>query len=271
MKKFNLFLIGALLCVIGLTSCLEGGNTTQGYALGVLDYSYSYTTPVMKTSYGNYYGPELTSMISSGNLEIGNCYYFQYTIDFDLPENSQEMVQTNGYYTVSVYPIAEAEKYYPNYYLTDTSAVLPNELPVSDIVSEDGPYGYAEDYLFITHVVNHLKDLDLHWDMSYNDGDDMITEESGKRHYNLFVRATASGDKDENKVTAEHLHFNAYYLRNFFESAARKEKDRLGSSYNTSSTFTVKFNYVSEISDDSKITWKSESVDNLYIAWFVPE
>jgi hypothetical protein len=269
MKKFSLFLVVALFCAIGLTSCLEGENKSQGYGIGVLDYSY--TTPVMKTMYDNFYGPELVSLIAQGTIELGGCYYFQYTIDYDLPENSKEMVELNGYYTVSIAPLAEAERFYPTSYLTDTLTVLTNELPVTDILlSEGGLFGYAENYLFVTHSVNHEKDLDVQWDMSYEDNDNVMTEENGKRQYNLFVRATSKTARDGSKATMEYPYFNAYYLRNFLETAARTEKDRLGASYNTSSTFTVKFNYVSGINEDSEITWQSKSVD-MYISMLVRE
>ncbi|MDR1114871.1 MAG: hypothetical protein LBL33_01715 [Tannerella sp.] len=270
MKKFNLFLVVALFCATGLTSCLEGENKSQGYDLGVLDYSF--TAPVMKTFSYAFYGPELVSLMAQGTLELGGCYYFQYTIDYDLPENSEEMVKLNGYYTVSIVPLAEAQRFYPNSYLTDTLTLLTNELPVADILlSEGGLFGYAENYLFVTHSVNHEKDLDVQWDMSYEDNDNVMTEENGKRQYNLFVRATSKTARDESKAAMEYSHFNAYYLRDFLESAARTEKERLGSSYNnTSSTFTVKFNYVSGINEDSEITWQSKSVD-IFISMLIQE
>jgi hypothetical protein len=256
----------ALIAVVSFTSCLEGNNTGTDYYVGVLDYSKNYTTPVMKTLYGDFYGPELNSLISSGNMDLGDGWYFQITCDWDLPENSSEMVAVNGYYTGSVYPIAKADKYYAAPYLTDTSEVMTGELPVSEILysGSNAIFGYAEGYLFITHAVNHDKDSKLNWDISYN-SDDMVTEENGVRSYNLFIRAVnSSGDDDENPGTNQY-HFNTYQLKAFLDRAAWNEKDKAG----INATFTVKFNFVSEIKE-SEITWKSTTT-GFPVSLFVSE
>ncbi|MDR0699934.1 MAG: hypothetical protein LBG28_12100 [Tannerella sp.] len=251
MKKLTLFLLITLVAVVSFTSCLEGDNTSTTYSVGVLDYSRNYTTPVMKTLSGDFYGPELNALITSGNMEVGECWYFQITYNSDLPENSPEMVEINGYYTVSIYPIAKADKYYAAPYLTDTSEVMTNELPVSEILYNNALVGYAEGYLFITHVVNHEADLRLDWNISY-DSDDMITEENGVRNYNLFIRAVKSTTGDDGKSGTNQSHFNAYQLKDFLDKAARNERDEAG----INATITIKFNYVSEIKE-SEIIWKS--------------
>jgi hypothetical protein len=268
MKKFSLFLVVTLFGFTGLTSCLKGGeNTRSGRYVGVLDYR-NFTTPVLKTPDGNFYGPELNSLITSGDMTIGDCCFFQFTFNMDLPENSAAMVDLNGYYTVTFQTILKADRFSAAPYLRDTSALLPDEFAISQVLSENDPFGYAEDHLFITHTASHEEDLTVDWDMSY-DGSNMMTEENGRRNYNLFVRATKA-DGDETKATAIQYHFNAYSnMKYFLESAARAEKEQLGSSYTATSTFTVKFNYVSAITD-GQITWSSKTMA-LYIALFVPD
>ncbi|MDR1382062.1 MAG: hypothetical protein LBJ47_11375 [Tannerella sp.] len=269
MKKFSLFLVVALFNFVGLTSCLENGdNKSTGEYVGVLELGRNYTTPVLKTLAGSFYGPELNSFVNEGKMQLGNCYYFQISYDMGLPENSEQMVELNGYYTVSVTGYAEASKQYANSYLTDTSAVLPGELAVKQAIYSDAPFGYAENYLFITHYLSHEKDLDVNWDLSF-DSENMMTEENGHRNYNVFIRATGA-DHDDSKTATEQLHFKAYQMGYFFESVARMEKERLGSSYTQTSTFTLKLNFASEIKDTG-ITWESQTVDNFYIAWFVPD
>jgi hypothetical protein len=266
MKKMTLFLLMTLIAVVSFTSCLEGNNTGTEYYVGILDYSKNYTTPVMRTLAGDFYGPELNSLITNGDMEFGDGWYFQITYDQDLPENSPEMVYINGYYTASIYPLVKADKYSAIPYLTDTSEVMTNELPVSEIlyVSNEAPYGYAEGYLFITHLVSHEQNLELNWNVSY-DRDDMITEVNGVRYYNLFIRATKSANGEEGASTTNLLHFNTYQLSDFFDVAARNERDKT----DINAAFTVKINYVSEIKE-SEIIWNSTTT-SFPVSLFVSE
>jgi hypothetical protein len=256
-----------LITVVSFTSCLESNNTMTAYYVGILDYSRNYTTPVMKTVYGDFYGPELNSLINSGDMDFGEGWYFQIIYDRDLPENSLEMVEINGYNTVSIYPMAKAVKYYATPYLTDTSEVMTNELPVSEILyyGYDALSGYAEGYLFLTHLVNHEAGSKLNWDISY-DSNDMITEENGVRNYNLFIRAVKSVGGDDEKSGTNQYHFNTYQLRDFFDRAARNERDEVGIN---ATSFTIKFNYVSEIKE-SEIIWKNATME-MPVSLFVSE
>jgi hypothetical protein len=271
MKKFSLFLIVVLFGFTGLTSCLKGGENTSTRAfVGVLDFGKNFTTPVLKTLYGDFYSSELNSLMSSGKLTKGDCCYFEITYNLDLPENSVAMVELNGYYTGTILTMAKADRFDASSYLRDTSEVLQDEIAVSQIISESNdPFGYVENYLYVTHIVSHEDDATLSWDMSY-DGGNIVTEENGKRNYNLFVRATKTGG-DDTKTKSNQYHFNAYNNTKYFlENAARMEKELLGSSYAaSSSTFTVKFNYVSGITDD-QITWNSKAMA-FYIAMFIPD
>lgn len=273
MKKLSTFLIAALITVLGLTSCLEGDNKESLYDLGVITYSSkNFMTPVVKTLWGEYYSPELNSYINQAKLDIGDYISFHYTIDHDLPENSAAMVEANGYRTVSITPLNIFEKQYTHPFLTDTALVKPNEVAVTDILYSGSvlSFGYAEGYLCMLHVIaNFERDVTVSWDMSYDGDKEIMSEESGRRYYNLFVRATANSEGDgKNKI--DYGASNAYHLRDFLERAAQEERDRLGSGYNSlSSAFYVKFNYVSEIKED-KITWADKSVQ-LPISLFVSE
>ncbi|MDR1222930.1 MAG: hypothetical protein LBL07_08655 [Tannerella sp.] len=258
MKKLSVFLVTALIALSGLTSCLKGDNTRSGYGVGILTYASNYSTLVIKTSFGNFYGPELNAYVTKGQLEIDEYYYFYYTMDYDLPENSTEMVNANGYYTVSISPGTRADKYYAMPVLTDTSAVMTDEIPVLDVLYADGPFGYAESYLCMTHIVSYEKDLTVQWDMSYDGSREIMSEVNGKRYYNLFLRATVSGS-NEGSTKTETAHFNAYRLREFLERAAMDEKSMPGY-VSGSSTFLVKFNYVSDIKED-QITWSYKSAE----------
>jgi hypothetical protein len=266
MKKLGMFWMVALAAVLSFTSCLKGSNNSTELHVGVISYTND-LKPVLKTIGGSFYGTELNAVVSKGELTYGDCCYFQVKVDWDLPENSAEMVRVTGYYVASIYVIAKADQYTAYPYLTDTSSVQVNEFPVVEMVSPDGPYGYAENFWMMTHKVKHEKGLMMHWDLSYN-GSEVVTEENGQRYYNMFVRATASGTGGGTTASDEY-YFNAYSANSFLERSAWEEKNKLGSNYTTGSTFTVRLNYVSDIKD-GKITWKTTDL-TLYIVMFVPE
>jgi hypothetical protein len=267
MKKLGMFLTVALAAVLSFTSCLKGGgNTSSRVYVGVISYTND-LKPVLKTMGGSFYGTELNASFSKGDLNFGDCCYFQATVDWNLPENSAEMVNVTGYYTASVNIIAKAEQYTANPYLTDTSSVQINEFPVGEIVSQEGPYGYAEGCWMMTQMVKHEKGLSLHWDLSYNSGE-VVTEENGQRYYNMFVRVTTSGTGSGNSASNQY-YFNAYNAKPFLERSALEEKNKLGSNYTSNSSFMVRLNYASEIKE-GKIIWKSTDIP-LYIIMFVSE
>jgi hypothetical protein len=262
----------ALVCIAGFTSCLENsGNRETGSTVGILgigDKSFNY---VIKTLGGDIYAPELTSYINAGKMSQGSGYYINYEIDYDLPENTLAMVTANGYYTVTLVSFVEAENSYLNYYLTDTSAVLPNEMAVlypTLFSDEGGVFGFSKGYIFMTPAVKRAEDQQMTWNLSYDEETMMPTEENGKRYYDLYLRATKKGDSDKT-TSSEYISLVAYNTGSYIERVANKEKELLGANYNQSSTFTLRIHYVSEIKDDDELVWKSQELPSYYIALFV--
>ncbi len=261
MKKISKYFVVILMSAIGLTSCLEGNNVSEGYAFGVLGYSNS--NLILKSTVGNVYSPSVNTM------DLGECYYFQYSYDADLPENASSVVEARGYSTISIL----AQKIIPSYYLstslTDTSEVMSGELVISKVY--DGS-SYIEGRFVISQYAKHASDLeysDVHWDLSYDYSTMMPTEGSdGKRYYDLFCRANAIKSSTKTKVDVQHI--NAYRVNNYLSNAAVKEKAALGGSYSaSSSTFTLRFNYISNIDENNNKTWSTTTTDIL-IANFLP-
>ncbi|MDR3250040.1 MAG: hypothetical protein LBT42_00035, partial [Tannerella sp.] len=265
MKKLSLFIVMTLMSVLWLTSCLEGSNVEQNVTIGVLDYGNTFE-PVLKTNGGNVYSPNLNTLIALQEMEIGGCYYFQYSLDRDLPENSANAVTANGYFTVTL--LSNPQKipqYYLSSYLTDTASVLPDEIAV--LSGCDG-MDYVERRLIMQHTVSHPSDFELNWSLSYDHSTMMPTEDNGQRYYDLFLRATVSkrGDKT---VASENTPVNAYNIDNYFEDVAYREKNLLGSSYNSStSKFNLRINYAAEIDDNQNIIWKSV-IKDIFIVQFL--
>ena len=264
MKRFGLYLTGLLLSVLCLTSCLKGSNVQEGWACGVLGVSKDMFTPVLKTQMGDFAASSLTSSLNKGEIYYGDCFLFYFRLDSDLPENAAKVFEMNGYYTITILQIDQIQKFYLNPGMTDIMTARPGEVPVTD-----GYYSgeYIDKYLFITQVVNQPSDLELYWFMNY-DEQNMMVEENNKRYYDLYIRATIKRESDKT-VKTDVAYLNAYDMQNYFQTAASMEKTYLGSSYNASSSkFTVRFNYVTSIDEETgDITWKSitEEID---IAWF---
>ena len=264
MKKLGLFLIASLFSVLCLTSCLEGSNIGENEDVGVLTYSSKSHTPVLKTRLGDFGGPSIDALYATSGM--GTCYIFYYRIDYDLPENTAGVVEANGYYTVSILACEEIDRYYMRHSLTDTTTLMYEEVPIlngcQNIIS------YVDDYLFLSHTVSQASDLQLDWDMSYDPLSMMPTEENGERFYDIFIRATKKNSSDKNKVDVTYI--RAYNVGSYIENIANKEKMLLGGNYyESSSKMKLRFNFISEIDSDDKITWKS-STQEIIISMILP-
>ena len=260
MKNFGLFLVASLISVFCLSSCLEGNSVSEGQAFGVLDIGDKTPRPVLSSTAGPFYSASLNS------LDLGGCYYVYYSLDSDLPENAPAVVEANGYYTVSILDYLEVPKYYLRSYLTDTSEVRYGEMPVLDAM---GVQAFVENNLFIIQTAKHPDDLELEWEMSYDDATMLPTIEGEKRYYDIFIRATKTNSSDG--TASDKQHINAYYFGNYLKIAADKEKTSLGSGYNASySKLPIRFNYVSEIKGDTALVWKNY-IWEPYVANFVSD
>jgi len=269
MKKNGLFLFVALLSVFCFASCIESDNVTEGRAVGVLNYSDNYTPVLISTIGPPVSATNIDALISRGDMSINNCYLFDYRFDMDLPENALNVATDRGYYTVTLGGIYEVPKFPMLPYLSDTSQVLPNEIAV--LSAYEGNSDYVEGYLFITQDVIQPSDLDVEWNMSY-DYETMMPYEGldGRRYYDVFVRAIKKNNSEKSTTTTRYL--NAYNMGGYLRSAAFAEKTSLGTSYNeSSSTFSLRFNFASEIDKDTEaITWKSHTIA-VSIAQFLEE
>ena len=268
MKKICLYLTGLFLSVFLLTSCLEGSNVREEIGYGLLDWGGSNgMTPVLKSSMGFFSGSSVISLFNNGAMDIGGCYVYYFRIDYDQPENAASIVDLNGYQTVTILDYGELSKYNVSSYLYDITQLLPSEMP---LVKACNGLDYVLGYLFISHTVNHPEDWKLTWEMSYDYASLMTPMEgNGNRYYDLYLRARVQtpGEKTS-KVETQYT--NVYYMGDFLSLAASNERSKLGGSYSESSSqFTVRFNYISELDEEmNTMTWKNDEV-SFYVAEFL--
>ena len=267
MKKIGLYLTSVLLSVF-LTSCLGGSNISEGVGYGVLDWGGSTgMIPVLKSSYGFFSGSSVMSLFNTGAMEMGGCYAYYYRIDYDQPENSSSIVEANGYQTVTILNYGELSKYSVIPHINDITQVLPDEIP---LVKACNGLDYVLGYLFLSHTVNHPEDWKLTWEMSYDYSTlTTPTEENGKRYYELYIRARVESKSDKTS-NIQNDYSNVYSMGDFFTLAASNERTLLGTSYSESnSQFNIRFNFVSDLNEETNsITWSSDVVP-IYIAGFL--
>lgn len=271
MRKISSYFVILLFSVIGFTSCLDGNNESTGAVIGVLDYSSgtSGLTCVLKTDDVNYYCPGLNSEFAAGNIAIGDCLYLYFTIDYDLPENTTSMIEANGFATVTMNGYVKFDKYYTNSFLSDTTSVWFDEIPVVGAYTTEGIFGFYDNYMFITHVINQPENIELSWDLSYDAETMMPTEVDGVRYYDLYLRATKANTSTG--TSKQRGYGVAYYMGYFMQTAATREKAALGSAYDAySSAFKVRIHYVSEIKNETEFVWSTQEI-NLSVAAFLSQ
>jgi len=250
MKKWSLILTSAVLWITAMsvcTSCLDGGkNTRSDYTIGIVRFDTKTFRNVLDIpdSQGTvaFYSPAFE------NMQEGACCYVLFELDLNAPENDPTVLQANGYYTVVISYKEEIDRYSMSSYLTDTTTALPDETAiVSPVYSV---LGYMNGVLFVIHQLKKPSDQRTSWNLSY-DPQNMMLDESGKHVYNVYLRATVRIPSTKSPEDSSEL--CAYDMKYFMESVAQKEKDA------GSSTFYIRYNYASEITDEA-VTWSSSDL-----------
>ncbi len=246
MKEMNKTMawIAAALLLTCATSCLEGGsNSVESDTVGIIRRESKEGKMVMDNPfpYGPFYSPSLSK------LNDGACVLVHFTLDRDAAENSSTIVRSRGYSTVTISALAEISKYriarFSDPGAPDTGKVLKDEVPIKNPVNLIR--GYVRGYLFVEHVLNQPSDQRNEWYLTYNPKAEP-TVVMNTRIYDIYLRTTKQ--TAGTKTAVDMAYNNAYYIKNYLEEIARKEK---ASGYNE--TFRVRFNYVSDIKNNTPV------------------
>jgi hypothetical protein len=211
--------------------------------IGIVRFDTKTLRNVLDVFGGTFYAPQFETM------QEGACCIFVYELDFNAPENDMAMLQANGYYTVTISYKEDIDKYSLSSVMTDTTTVLPDETAVIDPASNT--LGYLKGILFMAHQLKKASDQRETWHVSY-DPQATAKEENGRQIYDVYLRTTVRVSSV--KTQEDGYDLCAYDLQYFMESAAQKAKSA------GNATFSVRFNYVSEISDDA-LTWKYKDME----------
>lgn len=260
MKKF---LLGGLLtvCTLLMTSCLgEGSNQSTGYAFGIVEYSQKAGGYVFNV--GDTYPFYSAEMATNSSIYPGDCCYFYYEYDADIPANAD--VATTGYVTVTMSPsyYTTITDYYVNSGVIDTATYIPSpsELPIVKIEPLSSGYIWSiiDNYLFLPTYHEGLTGAKQTYSLTF-DSEQTPETSTGENVYNLYLSTTLTSAGTS--PTVNEIKVNAFNISPVVNSVGQLEK-AAGKSY-----FKFKINYVSSLTDDnSKATWASSDVATYYFA-----
>jgi hypothetical protein len=240
---------------VTLSSCLEGGgNSVRNQTAGVVRLDLNTFKNVLDISaYESFYSPAFS------NMDEGTCCFIYYELDYELPENSANVITANGYYTVTILDKVEVDRY-PLLPTADTSGIaLPNETP---LIAPAQVSGYVKGILFLAHQLKSPEDQKTEWQLSYDWQNPYISEEGGNI-YDVYLRAIVR--VSSTKTSEERYESCAYDMKTFLESAAQREKSL------NKDLVSLRFNYVSEIREDGTVVWSKADVIDLGVQMIIPE
>ena len=232
-----------------LMSCMEEGpNTHDGFAFGIVRFDMKSGENVLDIN------DEVNLYASRFSFDNdGDCFFVTYLINYDDEANSFEKIEANGFVKVSIFDKLDVNRYYLATTI-DTTNVLPGEVPLEAAFWDmNGYIRYFQNKLFMFSVLQIPTDQKMDFHMSY-DIENMVTEQYGKRYYNLFLRSTIL-DKEGTSSKDMVVIPNAFEIRNFLMEAARKEKES-----GTNLTFSIRLNYPTVIRDNGVMTWAHQDL-----------
>lgn len=250
MKKFTYYVAAALSAVTMMTSCLgESTNQTDLTISGIVFANAQAGLKTMIDAGSAYiYIPNLSS---AGNFAENSCIGASIHIDYNSAENANW--GSTGYLTASLNdtPIAiDQWRATPITSATDTAGVLEDEIPLTYVFQQSSYSNYVRGWMIFSSGAKISSKQNVEWSIKYP-SDLQVQEVNGKRCYNFYIRATASGDN--NGATGQSV-INAWYVENAVKRINQIEEAAGNQSY------YLKLNYVSSIdSETGKPTWNYDT------------
>lgn len=249
MKKLSYYLAAVFSTVTLLTSCL--GESTNVSDITVSGVVFSNPKAGLKTMIdaGTAY-VYIPNLLEVGNYQENTCIGANIHIDYNSAENSNW--GSVGYLTATLNGTPEVFSQWratPITSAVDTAGVLENEIPLSFAFQQSAYSNYVRGWMIFSSGVKIGSKQTLEWFMKYPQ-ELQAVEYNGKRCYNFYIRAAATGD---NTGASGQSVINAWYVKTALDRIDVAEKAAGNQSY------YLKFNYVTSIdAATNKLTWKSD-------------
>lgn len=244
MKTFKLFSVLVAATLVLFTSCLGDGNNTRNltnqFAVARMD-SKTFKTVLDINGLGAVYSPTAEPLITADQ-----CYLVDLTIDFSSAENAN--AEKNGYYQATIGNINEVTKGISIQQVADTTKLLTDEQPISELVINN----YLSGYLLMAASFDQLKNQQNRWEIYFDPTQEPAEDKNGNRYYDLFIRVVKRVDGDGSST--KELIYRAFEVKNFIDKCIEKEKAASKNAVN------LKFNYVQSIdtkADPATMKWAS--------------
>ncbi|UKI45967.1 MAG: hypothetical protein L6V92_11140 [Phocaeicola vulgatus] len=249
MKKLSYYLTAAFSAVTLLTSCLgESTNVTDITISGIV---FSNPAAGLKTMIdaGSAY-VYVPNLLQVGNYPENTCLGANIHIDYNSAENANW--GTSGYLTATLNSDPQVFSQWratPITSAADTTGMIENEIPLTFAFQQSAFSNYVRGWMIFASGAKIGSKQNVEWTMKYPQ-ELKVEELNGKRCYNFYIRATASGD---NTGASGQSVINGWYVKTALDRIDATEKAAGNQSY------YLKFNYVTSIdANTNKLTWKSD-------------
>ena len=231
-KQMKKLFLGSLLavCTLLMTSCLDGGNNeTQNFAYGIIDYSEKTLKPIIYSTHGPFYSAQIEKSFFEGKLDRGDCCYFHYILNMDIPENSSESTSVNEYYTVTVDDYFDIPQGRLSSSLQDTTIIAPEEMLVSLIDSDNSGFLATKKDIQMLLIATIHEDYDKNQEQEFSLSYDVDQEPelvNGENVYNLYLRVVKTKE-GEKSLSSKQGFINAFNITQFLNTMKYKGEKKV--------------------------------------------
>ena len=238
------WIVWGLVVVIGslFASCLEEytGVYNPGITPAVVRIHGDSSLTMAVTRYGWIYASTFSS------YSTGKCLLVSF--EYDPSDEDNVNASEEGYYTVTVESKTAVDQSTASSPVTDTSTLLTYEQPiVYPMYTGDSVYCLKlDDYFFLPSVCLTTSSQTLTWEMTYDASQQPETVD-GHSVYSLYLRVSASTEKDEDDDYVYLSDLQAYDLSDFMDDMGLSRSEDM----------YVRIHYVNWInaSDSTQFTW----------------
>jgi hypothetical protein len=246
--------IAASLLLLSLTACLGGGsNVVTNASVGIIRYNATTGGLAIEAAgfFNYYFAPTNNAALASFGL--GDCVYFQYTIDLGAAENSSTNLELTKAYqgtlgSIEMIKAADCQ----SYMVHDTASLMPSEQKIAYAIDAYGGYTFVSKTFFLLSDIVMMDKQDNQWYMYCDmEAEPATDSSSGNPVYSFFLRSTirTEGTAPEKNLAV----WNAFRMDYLFDRIQNNVKAASKISY------IMRIHYIKDIKDGAPV-WDSQDL-----------